>query len=525
MPTDGVWHFTDIEVGRKRPSTVTEGGTAQAAPSVVTGGGGVSQAKPSVMGGGTSQVQLVGGSAARPLSPVQLGGGSSSRALSPTQLGGGSSSRALSPGQLGGGSSSRALSPPVILKGSLSFDLFLDVQSPRIRELFTRSEIRTWFDAADTNHSGMLEFDEFFTWSMSAEAHELGSTSLEVAFRHYDKDLTGKLSAEEFKAAATEMGFGQHALGIFRRLDADRSHVISYQELCASLAKQVPGDEATRGMLITMMWSFNKTAAAEALADAIDTSKWVIRGRDAESVRAEFHTLLVESGADVHNIMRLFDDDANSSRNIDVVEFHKSMRAHLGFRGNAIVLDEVFASIATGGRRGGIGYDEMYEFVRGHRHAGDKRALRADNRLVLPEGVPMEEVGWNIEVLRHLIKQMLTRCELSAEEVLSSWVRGRARSAGTSRSPTASAQALLGVASPRLRVRMRGGFKTDMAARFGATCDRSGRRGLSTRLSVKDAHRPAAGRARRAVAERTVWCLQRHVRRAARLGQGRELFR
>ena len=61
---------------------------------------------------------------------------------------------------------------------------------------------------------------------------------------------------------------------------------------------------------------------------------------------------------------------------------------------------------------GTIGFDELYEFVRGGRHALDRRSQRVHHLVLRPPtgaGWSLTDVEWDEEVLRAQLKQMLDR--------------------------------------------------------------------------------------------------------------------
>ena len=58
------------------------------------------------------------------------------------------------------------------------------------------------------------------------------------------------------------------------------------------------------------------------------------------------------------------------------VEFHRALTTTFRFRGPAAVVRAVFNSLDTDGD-GVIGFDELFEFVRGRRHSLDKRGRKA----------------------------------------------------------------------------------------------------------------------------------------------------
>ena len=106
---------------------------------------------------------------------------------------------------------------------SLDFEEFLAMQPARIRETYSADEIRSWFNAADTDGNGVLSINEFFCWSLNNASTKHGKKALEAAFRKYDRDKSGYLDSFEFKRAATDMGFGTVAHDLFKNFDVDQS--------------------------------------------------------------------------------------------------------------------------------------------------------------------------------------------------------------------------------------------------------------------------------------------------------------
>ena len=59
-----------------------------------------------------------------------------------------------------------------------------------------------------------------------------------------------------------------------------------------------------------------------------------------------------------------------------------------------------------------VSYDELFEFVRGRRHALDKRTRRARQLRVAPPpgaGYTLAEIAWDVDTLHWLIHGMLER--------------------------------------------------------------------------------------------------------------------
>lgn len=304
---------------------------------------------------------------------------------------------------------------------ALDFEEFLAMMPDRVRSNHSSEEIQQWFKMADTSGDGTISVNEFFVWSLSNAAIKHGGTALRGAFEKYDRDGSGVLDAREFAAAATEMGFGTHAHEIFTVLDKDGSGCLSYSELADLLKANVPSDPATKQMITSLAWSTDVAQKAE--RSILDTSKWRISATDAESVQRELRTLLQQSGGHVADLLKLFDQDNTNEMRIDDLEFFTAMREQCGFRGPKGVIDKVFASLDLD-HSGYISFDELFEFVRGRRHSLDARNKRLRGlRLEPPPNllVTLDEIHWDAETLRILLKQMIERGRCGPQDLMKLW--------------------------------------------------------------------------------------------------------
>lgn len=360
---------------------------------------------------------------------------------------------------------------------SLDFEEFLAMQPESIRRLYSSDDIREWFDAADENGSGDLSANEFFKWSMSNAAQKYGSTTLQQIFHKFDADGTGELDAIEFSKAASAMGFGAAAYDLFKDLDTDGTGTVSYAELLNSLKHQAPPSRPARQLLTTMMWSYDAGVREE--VKPIDTSKWSFRGRDVATVRSELQRHLNQGSWHVADLLRIFNLDLDGMPRIDDVQFSTTMR-RIGYNGAQQVLDDVFKHIDADGS-GFVTFHEFYEFVRGKRHSLDPRTridrlLEGGLRLEPPEGVQLDEIAWDVEVLRVMLMQMIDRCRISPPELLLVWTRGIGKRTRHSFVPPGSNKAAP-TTSHITRVRVNGGFSTILTGSVDA--ERSGKRGLN----------------------------------------------
>lgn len=308
---------------------------------------------------------------------------------------------------------------------SLDFEEFLAMQPRRIRESRTGAEIKAWFDAADLNHDMRLSVDEFFQFSMGNAAGKYGARALDLVFKRYDGDGSGVLDSREFVAVAEEMGFGASAASIFRNLDGDMSGGITYAELINKLQETTPSDPATKALLMTMVWSVDEAKEEERQHALQAAANWKLKGRDVAKVRIELQALLKHSGCHVADLLELFDQDAINSRQIDDMEFLRVMRDRFNYKGPSTVVTQIFKMLDSDGT-GGIGFDELFEFIRGRRHSLDRRNIKVRKmRLEPPPGSSFSliQIAWDVETLRVLMQQMLARCEIGTAHLMSAWDR------------------------------------------------------------------------------------------------------
>ena len=315
----------------------------------------------------------------------------------------------------------------------LDFEEFYAMQPRKIRDEYTTEDIREWFVAADLDGNGTICINEFFRWSLLNAAQKHGDEALKASFRQYDTDATGQLDALEFESVCRDMGFESVAYDIFSSLDGDSSGTVSYHELLRSLKEQAPRNLDTKRMLSALMLTYGNELT-ERRHKCIDTTGWTITGRDADSVKQQLQELLQQSGAQVADIIRLFDDDADLKLHVDDIEFISTMREKFGYKGEKRVLDEVFRALDADGN-GVVGFDELYEFLRGHKHSLDSRRIKRleaewlklmpgpqlDPRTGSIRPIGLHEIEWDEEALRILINQMLVRCGLSPADLLRAW--------------------------------------------------------------------------------------------------------
>ena len=74
-------------------------------------------------------------------------------------------------------------------------------------------DARQTFGLMDRDGNGYVSQQEFFTWTLTVAADEMG-TGLEAVFRRYDATGEGVLDAKEFALACEDMGFVLGSLGL-----------------------------------------------------------------------------------------------------------------------------------------------------------------------------------------------------------------------------------------------------------------------------------------------------------------------
>lgn len=85
------------------------------------------------------------------------------------------------------------------------------------------------------------------------------------------------------------------------------------------------------------------------------------------------------------------------------------------------VLDAVFKTLDTDGS-GLIGFDELFEFIRGRRHSLDARNKRGKTmKLEPPDGATLMAIKWNAETMRVMFKQMMVRCKMGPLDLMRYW--------------------------------------------------------------------------------------------------------
>ena len=310
---------------------------------------------------------------------------------------------------------------------------------------FTESTLRAWFKSADLDGDGRLSVEEYFIFALSFACDKLGVDAVVRLFQRYDPDRSGCLDLFEWQRACEDAGFGSTAHSIFRSLDPDFSGTVDYRELGKVLkatsgatgqvgrgGKLPPGITPTAlkqaaALRASLIETFDVEASAERhriLSAPFEqpTSPW---GSSALEVYGQLQKALQDSGGLVADLVGLFDVDADDSCVIDGMEFVSAMRNRFGYGGPLHVLDHCFECIDQDSS-GGIGFDELFEFIRGRRHSLDRRHKQLHQMTMKPPrgaGYALKDVEWDNQVLRLMMQRMIDRFGCGPADLIQLWDR------------------------------------------------------------------------------------------------------
>ena len=263
--------------------------------------------------------------------------------------------------------------------GRLDFDEFLALQPPALRKEQSDEEIRTWFDAVDTDGSGTITLTEWFFWALGKEAARTANSkqdSIRAVFAKHDTDSTGFLDVAEFQMACYDLGFMVPAREIFRVLDEDNSGMVQYSEILA----QIKSFAERQGRAMRAWVEYEARRASQ--RNELDTTEWVLglEAENAEALTEELQAKVREARASVVDLMALFNTrgmgeargetfdqrtfDGDEGFEISAAEFTHAMRTRFGYRGKQSLLTEAFRTLDIDGS-GTIGFAELFLFVMG----------------------------------------------------------------------------------------------------------------------------------------------------------------
>lgn len=122
--------------------------------------------------------------------------------------------------------------------GKLSRDEIINGYAEVLGKNLQINEVDLMFEAADIDHSGFIDYSEFVIASMN-EKQLLTNEKLQAAFKMFDKDGSGMISANEIKEV---LGFGksmsEEAVDeVIKQVDANGDGEISFEEFSAMMKK------------------------------------------------------------------------------------------------------------------------------------------------------------------------------------------------------------------------------------------------------------------------------------------------
>ena len=115
--------------------------------------------------------------------------------------------------------------------------------SQKIKSNSLREDVKEIYQKLDMDSDGYIEYEEFVRAAVSKEKF-LGDNVLKFAFRFFDKDNSGKITADEieriFKKGVTDKENVEKSLkNIINEVDLDRDGKISFDEFAKVMKKML----------------------------------------------------------------------------------------------------------------------------------------------------------------------------------------------------------------------------------------------------------------------------------------------
>ena len=105
-------------------------------------------------------------------------------------------------------------------------------------------ELRDILTELDTNHNGVIDYNEFITLLQSHPAktgEEMRAEDIVEAFRAFDRDGNGLITADELKATMAAMGQGisdEEVQEMIQEADLNHDGKINYEEFARMMLKE-----------------------------------------------------------------------------------------------------------------------------------------------------------------------------------------------------------------------------------------------------------------------------------------------
>lgn len=226
------------------------------------------------------------------------------------------------------------------------------------RAVLNRSyeQLKIIFNMADTDKSGKVSQQEFFTWSLNYAAKSSGAGMVKI-FSRYDTNNSGTLDKKEFAQACADMGFDEVAESLWLQLPVEHG-AVQYGALSQALSGQAKQGKKHSGemksLLVTMTLEDNEVFV-------IDTSEWAFKGNDPEQARHELVKLLAKHNVELPHLLTQLDDNNNGA--LDFNEFAQALTQELGFKGPEYVVYEMFDALDDNGN-GKVTLAELAKWIR-----------------------------------------------------------------------------------------------------------------------------------------------------------------
>ena len=120
--------------------------------------------------------------------------------------------------------------------GKLSKQEIVEGYDKHFGKTLSQEDVEKMFDAVDIDKSGFIDYSEFVVASMNEKAI-LSNDKMAAAFKMFDKDGSGLISADEIKEA---LGFGkglseEQVNAMIKQVDENGDGEISFEEFCAMM--------------------------------------------------------------------------------------------------------------------------------------------------------------------------------------------------------------------------------------------------------------------------------------------------